>query len=165
MRGYATWDANLHIGSLPPWDAKAQRRERRRSLLNSARKLPNGRQRRDGERESRSGRDTRNRTWTTCSQDMDASHYTISRLVDTERIELSSSGCRPEILPLNDAPTAARAVCNRIAVVPIFKPAAFASTANPMGCFGAGGGTRNPTRRFTGPLLCLLSYTSKFGGE
>jgi hypothetical protein len=32
-------------------------------------------------------------------------------LVDTERVELSSLGCRPRILPLNDAPSlTARAV-------------------------------------------------------
>jgi hypothetical protein len=55
-------------------------------------------------------------------------------LVDAERIELSTLGCRPSVFPL--APRA--------------------QNEN-----GAGGDSRNPTLRFTGPLLFHLSYAGK----
>lgn len=58
--------------------------------------------------------------------------FTSQKLVDTERIELSTSGCRPDVFPLE--------LRARI---------------------GAGGDSRNPTLRFTGPLLFHLSYTGK----
>lgn len=79
-------------------------------------------------------------------------------MVDKERIELSSPGCKPGILPLNDSPTNPTA-WKLSAISPIY--CAVHMRAKDI---GAGGDSRNPTLPLTGRLLFHLSYTGKTKG-
>ena len=69
--------------------------------------------------------------------------YTGKSLVDTERIELSSSRCKREVLPLNDVPT------NLVPAVGIEPTPSALSERRPPGEPGRFGGQRENRPRFT----------------